>query len=91
MSNLNHPGRAALAEGGPVRTLETERLGTLSQALAAASPLQPGGSPLQPGGSPARPAVQEMVFALVSFCAAIGMWAGLVYVLASRLQPPTLF
>ncbi len=84
MSNLNHPGRAALAEGGPVRTLETERLGTLSQALAAASPLQPG-------GSPARPAVQEMVFALVSFCAAIGMWAGLVYVLASRLQPPTLF
>jgi len=84
MSNLNHPGREAFSEGRPVPGLDTSHPHRLPQAV------EPAAEP-RTETAPADAANQEMRFAVLSLTAGVALWALLLSVLASRLQPPSLF
>ena len=84
MSNLNHPGREAFTEGQPLAGLD---LAQPRRLPVAACPANAHGAE----ATPARATAQEMRFAVLSLTAAVAMWALLVSVLATRLQPPSLF
>jgi len=84
VSNLNHPGRKVFTEGRPVPSLDTSHPHRLPQAVEPAAETRTE-------TASTYDAAKEMRFAVLSLTAAVALWALLLSVLASRLEPPSLF